>query len=234
MRRSNYLLLALVLVFALVFTGCAARRPLQTPVQPRQDTTGMYNNNRGGVGVNTNTGPMTPNGYGNNYRYNNNYGYGNNSRWGTDTGYGNNTGIGNNTGNGINNGYGGNFGLGNNRNLRDTGTPISQADNVARACERVQGVDNATAVVSGNTAYVGIDMKTGNARANNDIAGIKRQCAQQIKAANPNVTTVYVSADADFIDRIRRIGDGVRNGRPVDGFRNELAELVRRLTPERQ
>lgn len=220
MRRNTYMILALILVFALIFTGCAARRPLQTPIQPRQNTTGMYNNNRGGVGVYTDRGPMTPNGY--------NYSYGNNT--------------------GINGGYGVNYGFGNDyRNLGgnnspnwNMGTPATQADLIARSCERVQGVDNATVVVSGNTAYVGIDTERGNTGRNvgygtaNDMAGIKRQCSQQVKAANPNITTVYVSADADFLERIRRVGDGIRNGRPVDGFRNELTELVRRLTPERQ
>lgn len=219
MRKRSYLVLALILVFALIFAGCAARRPLQTPVLPRQDTTGLYNNNRGGVGVNNGIGPVNPNGYG------------------TATGYDYTNGLGTDYRN-----MGGNNSP--NWNLRGMGTPTTQADTIARAVERVPGVDNATVVVSGNTAYVGIDVKDGNMgrtvgfgttnRTTNNIATIKSQCARQVRATDPNINTVYVSADADFLDRIRRVGDSIRRGRPVDGFRNELDELVRRLTPERR
>lgn len=208
MRRKTVVILALVLVFALMFTACAARRPLQTPVQPRQNTTGQYNNYRG-IGV------------------------------GTDTGYGM-TGIGDTSYYG---GYGNdyrNIGGSNKSPNYGIGTATTQADRLSRTCETIPGVDNATVVISGNTAYVGVDTD-GDLTGRNiaygtasDLPAVKRQCAQKIKAANPQIKTVYVSTDANFFDRLRRVGNGVRNGSPVSSFRNELSELVRNLTPERQ
>lgn len=228
MRRKTVVISAFVLVFALMFTACAARRPLQTPVQPRQNITGRYDNNRGigvGTGMRQNANDASDLGYGNTGY--GNYG-GNNDMYG---GYGNdyrNIGGSNNSPN---------FGVNNN------GNAATQGERVARTLEGIPGVDDATVVISGNTAYVGVDTNqdlrgTGRniayGNANNDVSTIKQQCAQRVRANNPNVRTVYVSTDANFLERLRRVGDGVRNGSAVDSFRNELDGLVRGLTPERQ
>lgn len=228
MSRKTVILLALVLVFALIFTACAARRPLQTPVQP--GNTGLNTGNRGtytGIAPYT-TNPYDPRGdaTGNPTYYGGYGGYGgyNNGMYG---GYGNdyrNIGGGNNSPN---------YGLGN-----TVGTTV--ADRLARICEGVPGVDNATCVVVGDTAYVGVDTD-GDLTGRNiaygtasDLTSVKSQCAQKIRAANPQIKTVYVSTDANFFERLRRVRDGVRNGNPIDSFRNELNDLIRGLTPERQ
>lgn len=206
MRRKIVVISALALVFVLMFTACAVRRPLQTPGQP-QGTTGQYNR---GIGAGTGRGTMTGTGTGT----------------GADVSYTNpyNTNY---------DGYGSNYGVNN------TGTAATQADRLARSCETVSGVNNATVVVSGNTAYVGVDTAGYNTGKNvaygtaNNISALKSQCAQKIRAANPQIQRVYVSTDANFFDRLRRVGDGIRNGNAVNGFRNELDGLVRGLTPER-
>ncbi len=294
MRRKTVVILALVLVFALMFTACAARRPLQTPVRPRQDTTGLYNNNRGtgsgtgpATGIGTGTNTYTGMGPGSNDPYDLGYGTGGNAGAGNNPGYGGYgaTGAGNNfggtgttgnygglgtTGNygggatgvgtpsyyggyggygGYNNGMYGGYGndyrnIGGSNNspnyaLSNTGG-TTEADRIARSLEQMIGVDNATVVVNGSTAYVGIDtdgdltgrnIVYGNAT---DLAAVKSACAQRVKTADPRIQTVYVSTDANFFERLRRVGDGVRNGGSVDGFRNELTRLIKGLTPERQ
>ncbi|MHB1394214.1 MAG: YhcN/YlaJ family sporulation lipoprotein [Clostridia bacterium] len=272
MRRKTVVILALVLVFALMFAACAARRPLQTPVQPRQDTTGLYNNNRGtgtATGTGTNTSTYTGMGPSSNDPYDLGYGAGNNAGAGNNPGYGGYgateagrnygggfTGMGNpiyyggyggygGYNNGMYGGYGNdyrNVGGGNNSpnyGLNNTGG-TTQADRIARSLEQMTGVDNATVVVNGNTAYVGIDtdgdltgrnISYGNATG---LDAVKRSCAQRVKTADPSIQTVYVSTDTNFFERLRRVGDGVRNGGSVDGFRNELTTLIRGLTPEKQ
>jgi spore cortex protein len=228
MRRKNIVILALVLCFALMFSACAARRPLQTPAQPGQgaaDRTGTY----------TGIGPSSDNPYDTGYGTT---GMGNPSYYGGYGGYGGyNNGMYGGYGNDYRNIGGGNnspnFGL-NNMRLNTT-----QAQRLARSCEAVPGVDSATCVISGNTCYIGVDtdgdltgrnIAYGNA---NDLSAVKRQCAQKVKAANPQIQTVYVSTDANFFERLRRISDGSRNGNVGDNLRNELSELVRGLTPER-
>ena len=283
MRRRTFVVFALILVFALMFTACATRRPLQTPAQPRQNTTGLYDNNRGvGTGTGTTTGAGTRTGVGTGYNYpydarygirnngmgyggyNGYYGYGtaNNagyggaetpSYYGGTTGYGNyNNGMyGGNVGYGGYGGYGydyrntggsnasGNYGLNNTAGTTQAGR-TTQADGIERSLEQIAGVDNATVVVSGNTAYVGLDTG-GDDRGTNvgygpdgNVAALKRSCAQRVRAADPNIKTVYVSTDNDFSNRLRRVGEGIRTGSPVSTFRNELDALIRGLTPDRR
>lgn len=244
MRRKAVVILASVLVFALMLTACAVRRPLQTPVQPRQSITGQYDNNKGiGIGTGTATGRNnnTYSGMGQDINGDYNTGYGN-------TGYGN-TGYGNYGGyNGMNSGYGNDYrnigGSNNSPNfgMNNNGNAVTQGERASRILEAIPGVEDATVVISGNTAYVGVDTNqnlrgTGSNIAygtGNDVSTIKQQCAQRIRSSNPNVQTVYVSTDANFLERLRRVGDGLRDGTAADRFRNELDELVRGLTPERQ
>lgn len=253
MRRKTFVILAFVLVFALMFTACAARRPLQTPTQ--QNNRGLNNNNNGmgtGTGATTrrnnysytNMGPNANDAYDINYGIRNNAGY---------NGYGGNYGtngyIGNNY---ANNGYGGTNGLGGNKisnggfanndryyNGGTTGTATTQASRLTSTCKRVPGVNDATVVISGNTAYVGVDTAAGSNGRNvaygnaNNVSTIKQQCARNIRTANPQIQKVYVSTDANFLNRLRRVGDGVQNGTAVDSFRDELNGLVRGLMPEK-
>jgi YhcN/YlaJ family sporulation lipoprotein len=118
--------------------------------------------------------------------------------------------------------------LGNNVNLNTT---TQRSEDIARACEQVQGVENATVVVTGNTAYVGIDMEA-NTRIANE-RDIKNEVAQKVRASGKDINTVYVSSEVDFMDRLRNVGNGLRNGRPVDAFTTELNEMVNRISPTR-
>lgn len=220
-KKRSVFALAAVMAITLAFAGCMARGPMTTPTRPGEQNTGYYDGTVPDYG--TTTGTERNLGNQNNMGYNrglNNYG-----------GVENNTGY--NTRNYRNTGVGNN--AANNR-TPGLGTPMTASDNIARAVETVPGVQNATVVVAGNTAYVGINTTatrlgtTGTA----DLADLKQRVAQTCKNTDGNVRTVYVSADANFMDRLRRVGNGMREGRPVEGFTTELTELVRRLTPERR
>jgi YhcN/YlaJ family sporulation lipoprotein len=114
-------------------------------------------------------------------------------------------------------------------------TPVTTADNIAKAVQTVPGVKGASVVVSGNSAYVGINIDIkGNMDNTSKIQNLKKQTADMVRKTDSNIKTVYVSADADFIQRVSRIANDIRNGKPVEGFRDELDELVNRITPEKQ
>ena len=108
-------------------------------------------------------------------------------------------------------------------------TTAAKSDDIAKACEKVQGVNNATVVVTGNTAYVGIDTDRNNVVANE--RNIKKNVAQAVRSSGSNINTVYVSTDANFMDRLRSVGAGLRNGRPVDAFTTDLKNMVQSITP---
>lgn len=103
------------------------------------------------------------------------------------------------------------------------------AGRLAGTADSVPGVNGATVVVAGTTAYVGIDEKAGLEKGETDR--IKRDVSNEVKKAEPRLTAVYVSSDPDIITRLRRIADGIGAGQPVSAFAGELAEIAKRLSP---
>lgn len=118
---------------------------------------------------------------------------------------------------------------------RELGTPATEADRIAKAVQAVPGVKGAAAVINGNTAYVGINLETNTDTDNTSkIQNIKKQAADTARNTDTNIKTVYISADADFFQRITQISNDVRNGKPIEGFKDELNKIVKRITPEKQ
>ncbi|NPV28620.1 MAG: YhcN/YlaJ family sporulation lipoprotein [Firmicutes bacterium] len=103
------------------------------------------------------------------------------------------------------------------------------ADRVAREAAKVPGVRRATVVISGKTAFVGLDLKANVEKTR--TTAIKNEVVRRVKTAEPGITTVNVTSDPDLVARLRRIADGVKKGKPVSNFASELAEISRRIAP---
>lgn len=103
------------------------------------------------------------------------------------------------------------------------------ADRAAVVAAKVPGVQRATVVVSGKTAFVGLDIKADVEK--NRTNAIKDEVARRIKAAEPSLTTVNVTTDPDLVTRIKRIANGIKKGKPISSFASELEEIGRRITP---
>ncbi|WP_379130623.1 YhcN/YlaJ family sporulation lipoprotein [Paenibacillus sp. sgz500958] len=105
------------------------------------------------------------------------------------------------------------------------------------AADGAGGAMTGTAGGSGSKGTMGIgSMGTGN-RMNNrngDISmGIKDKVANQIRSYAPEITTVYVSANPDFVQRVNGYADQARAGYPLQGFVNEFRTMVNRIFPAR-
>jgi YhcN/YlaJ family sporulation lipoprotein len=103
------------------------------------------------------------------------------------------------------------------------------ADDAARAAVKVAGVKSATAVVSGNTAYIGLELQP-NMEKKTDL--IAREVAKRVRAANTGLKQVYVASDPDLVERIKKIADGIKKGQPVSSFASEMSEIARRIRPQ--
>lgn len=114
-------------------------------------------------------------------------------------------------------------GNGNNNNRVDTATHLEM---LARG---VPGVNDANCVVFGNYAIVGIDVASKMDRSH--VGTIKYAVAEAFRK-DPAGIDALVTADMDLTQRIREIRADVRNGRPVAGFTEELADIVGRLVPQ--
>jgi YhcN/YlaJ family sporulation lipoprotein len=61
---------------------------------------------------------------------------------------------------------------------------------------------------------------------------LKESIAQRVRSVNPNVNNVYVSANADFVGRMRGYGERFQNGQPIRGMIIEFNNLVKRIFPQ--
>lgn|GEM_PF-486581 len=118
--------------------------------------------------------------------------------------------------------------------------------------EMVPGVKRAFTVISGTTAFVGVELKkgtagttggtTGGTRAQGNKVGntgataanansIKAKVAARLRQAEPRLTSANVTAAPDLVSRISKVSRGVQKGTPLTSFSTEMAEITRRVTP---
>nr|WP_211279032.1 YhcN/YlaJ family sporulation lipoprotein [Sutcliffiella halmapala] len=110
---------------------------------------------------------------------------------------------------------------------RKTGQEISA--HLVELATRIPNVNDATAVVLGPYAVVGIDVNSDLDRAR--VSTIKYSVAESLKN-DPYGATALVIADADTYVRLQEMGRDIQRGRPITGIMEELAEIVGRVIPE--
>ncbi|WP_168120668.1 YhcN/YlaJ family sporulation lipoprotein [Paenibacillus sp. HB172176] len=93
----------------------------------------------------------------------------------------------------------------------------------------VDGVNDANCVIIGNTAIVGINVNGSVERSR--VGTIKYSVAEAFHN-DPYGIDAIVTADIDIRDRLKEIGADIRNGRPLSGFANEMADIIGRLIPQ--
>lgn len=109
-------------------------------------------------------------------------------------------------------------------------TPVkSTADDVARQAAKIDGVDNAYVVITGNTALIGLDLKS-------DITGektknIKNQVANIAKGSK-GITNAQVTSNPDLVGRIKDVAGGISKGRPLSEFTDQVKEILNRIKAE--
>ncbi len=93
----------------------------------------------------------------------------------------------------------------------------------------IPNVNDATAVVLGRYAIVGIDVNKNLDRS--EVGSIKYSVAESLKN-DPHGARAVVIADPDTNARLKEIYADIQNGKPVQGVMNELADISGRLMPE--
>ncbi|KAA0548075.1 YhcN/YlaJ family sporulation lipoprotein [Bacillus sp. BGMRC 2118] len=103
------------------------------------------------------------------------------------------------------------------------------AQNLVKLASSVPNVNDATALVVGNVAVVGIDVNSKIDRSR--VGTIKYSVAESLKH-DPHGANAIVIADPDANVRLRQMGKEIKQGRPISGIMNELSAMVGRLMPE--
>jgi YhcN/YlaJ family sporulation lipoprotein len=110
---------------------------------------------------------------------------------------------------------------------RKTGQEISKR--LVQLATSIPNVNDATAVVMGRYAIVGIDVNSKLERS--QVGTIKYSVAESLKK-DPYGARAIVVADADTTERLKEISSDIKNGRPIQGVMEELADVAGRLMPE--
>lgn len=105
----------------------------------------------------------------------------------------------------------------------------SVAERLAELARSVPNVHDATCVVLGNTAIVGIDVEGDLDRSR--VGTIKYSVAEALRK-DPYGAYAVVTADIDIMNRLREINRDIQAGRPISGFAQELSEIIGRIMPE--
>jgi YhcN/YlaJ family sporulation lipoprotein len=110
---------------------------------------------------------------------------------------------------------------------RKTGQQVSK--HLVEIATKVPEVNDATAVVLGNFAVVGIDVNSKLDR--NKVETVKYTVSESLMH-DPYGANAVVIADADTNTRLREMAREIEEGRPIVGILDELAAIVGRVIPE--
>lgn len=103
------------------------------------------------------------------------------------------------------------------------------ANHLANVAGDVPNVKDASAVVAGPYAVVGIDVDKDLDRSR--VGTIKYSVLEALQH-DPYGKTAVVVADADVTERIRQMSDKISQGHPVQGIVDELSAIVGRYMPD--
>ncbi|WP_170006866.1 YhcN/YlaJ family sporulation lipoprotein [Bacillus fonticola] len=104
-----------------------------------------------------------------------------------------------------------------------------KADHLVSIASDVPKVRDATAVVVGDLAVVGIDIDGEVDRS--EVGTIKYSVTEALQD-DPHGADSVVVADPDMYARLQEVADDMQNGRPFEGVFNELSDIVGRVMPE--
>lgn len=108
------------------------------------------------------------------------------------------------------------------------GERIEVANQAAQKITQLPFVSSASVLISRHNAYVAAIMKDRSGHLSQDM---EAQIAQQVKSTDSNIQNVYVSTNPDFVQRVNNYVADVGAGRPISGFVQEFAEMVKRIFP---
>lgn len=105
----------------------------------------------------------------------------------------------------------------------------NRSNHLAELAERIPEVNEATALVIGDFAVVGIDVNEELERS--EVGSIKYAVSESMKD-DPHGANAMVVADPDLNARLKEVVEDFRNGHPIQGIMNELADITGRIIPE--
>lgn len=111
-----------------------------------------------------------------------------------------------------------------------TSDDLSQrATRIAKALNKINGVEKATVIITGEVALVGLNIT--NNISNEQITKIKKEAEQMTLNTDTSIKNAAITSAPEIVDRIVNISSDIANGKPLSGLADELGSLIRRITP---
>lgn len=102
-----------------------------------------------------------------------------------------------------------------------------KADNICSQLDKINGVDNVNAVVTGNTALVGYDA----ANNNSDIGTTKNMISDRVKQMDNTITNVVITDSKDISTRIGNLAGHIKGKKPSAQLNNEFNRIMQSINP---
>lgn len=128
----------------------------------------------------------------------------------------------------------------NNNNANNNNADVDNTDQYDVAEEaaglivkKVNGIDNAYVFTTENNAYVAAEVEDNQGGETPELTDeIKEQISKVVKSVNNNIDNVYVSTNPDFMDFANNYANDFENGQPIEGFFEEMGNMIERVFPE--
>lgn len=116
-----------------------------------------------------------------------------------------------------------------NDNNNNFGNMATRANEIASEINDLPEVDEASVVISDDTALVGCSLR-------GDTQGTMTNALRQkirgiVKEHADDIENVSVTTDPDMTDRINNMSNSIFQGNPIEGFADEIRDLIRDITP---
>ncbi len=119
------------------------------------------------------------------------------------------------------------------RTTMDNDSLHERAEKIADAVvEDIDAVKDARVIISDKMAYVSVSITE---TAGADVSkALKEDVAQVTKRVDTEIEDVYVMEDADTFTRMKEMADDIGDGKPVEGFMDELKTMFTRVMPTKE
>lgn len=109
------------------------------------------------------------------------------------------------------------------------GNLTNNANDIARKIADLPEINRASVVLTNDTALVGCSLR-GNTQGTmtNDL---RNKIENIVKDATNNTQNISITTDPNLYNRIEKLSNNIGNGNPIEGFAEEIRELIRNITP---
>ncbi|WP_010093786.1 YhcN/YlaJ family sporulation lipoprotein [Ornithinibacillus scapharcae] len=124
----------------------------------------------------------------------------------------------------------GNDGNGNGEKTNQYDVAEEAADLIEK---RVKGIDNVYVFTTDNNAYVAAEVDNKQDGQTSELTDeVKEQISKVVKSVDHDIDNVYVSTNPDFMDLADNYANDLENGEPIEGFFEEMGNMIERVFPE--